>query len=259
MAGDNADQGDWHQSDVMKTTIKRVLWCACVCGMMTLMLSACARDNGVEQVSEITSMREEKRSAPIVYVALGDSTGAGVGARDGRGYVARLFERIERERPNSRVMNVCVSGAETADVLSRQLPRIDGASAALITLGIGINDIGHGVKIEQFARNYEEIIRRLREKTNAPIVVANIPDISLAPRVPTALHDAINRQIQLFNNRIDEIARRHNLQVVDAYQMSREVVPARTDFFSEDGFHPSAAGYEHWAESMWPTVRAALK
>ena len=31
--------------------------------------------------------------APVVYVALGDSTGVGVGALKGGGYVARLFER----------------------------------------------------------------------------------------------------------------------------------------------------------------------
>jgi len=33
-------------------------------------------------------------TGPVVYVALGDSTGVGVGARDGRGYVARLFGRL---------------------------------------------------------------------------------------------------------------------------------------------------------------------
>jgi hypothetical protein len=34
-------------------------------------------------------------TGPIVYVALGDSTGAGVGARNGGSYVARLFKRLE--------------------------------------------------------------------------------------------------------------------------------------------------------------------
>ena len=61
-------------------------------------------------------------TGPIVYVALGDSTGAGVGAREG-GYVVRLFKHIEERRPGSKLSNLCVSGATTADVLRAQLER----------------------------------------------------------------------------------------------------------------------------------------
>ena len=60
----------------------------------------------------------------IVHVALGDSTGVGVGAREGGGYVARIFRRVERERPGSRLINLCVSGATTADVLREQAGRV---------------------------------------------------------------------------------------------------------------------------------------
>src|SRR5436309_1752244 len=83
---------------------------------------------GTEQQHEQSSNTKDEQSdaaaqtsAPVVYVALGDSTGVGMGARKGGGYVARLFERIERERPRSRVVNLCVSGARTDDVLRGQL------------------------------------------------------------------------------------------------------------------------------------------
>ena len=39
----------------------------------------------------------EMKTGPIVYVALGDSTGVGVGGADG-GYVIRLFKRILEQR-----------------------------------------------------------------------------------------------------------------------------------------------------------------
>jgi acyl-CoA thioesterase-1 len=195
--------------------------------------------------------------APVAYVAFGDSTGVGVGARGG-GYVARLFERIERVRTGSSIKNFCVSGAETADVLRGQLTRLDGTRPTLITLGIGINDVSHGITPEQFARNYEEIITRLKSRTDAPIVVTNIPDISTAPRVPVFLHDQVQARIRLFNERINEIAKRHELLLVDTYDMSREVIPAHPEFFSADGFHPSDEGYEYWAKMMWPTVKEAI-
>jgi lysophospholipase L1-like esterase len=196
-------------------------------------------------------------TAPVAYVAFGDSTGVGVGARKG-GYVARLFERIERVRAGSSLKNFCVSGAETADVLRGQLSRLDATRPTLITLGIGINDVSHGVAPEQFARNYEEIIKRLKSRSDAPIVATNIPDISTAPRVPVFLHEQVRARIRLFNERIAEIAGRHGLLLVDTYTMSREVIAEHPEFFSPDGFHPSDEGYEYWAKMMWPTVKEAI-
>ncbi|HJR08647.1 MAG TPA: SGNH/GDSL hydrolase family protein [Pyrinomonadaceae bacterium] len=226
--------------------------------------AACGlRRTQASQQSEGSGMRAEQavatKTAPVEYVAFGDSTGVGIGARRGGGYVARLFERIERVRKGSSVKNFCVSGAETADVLRTQLARLDSQTRpTLITVGIGINDVSHGVDVERFAQNYEEIVVRLKSKTDAPIVVTNIPDISHAPRVPAFLHEQVRQRILLFNTRLAEIARRHELRLVDAYDMSREVIPAHPEFFSADGFHPSDEGYEYWAKMMWPTVKEAI-
>ena len=195
---------------------------------------------------------------PVVYVALGDSTGVGVGATKGGGYVARLFERVERERRGSRVVNLCVSGAETGDVLRGQLPRVAKEKPTLVTLGIGINDLTHGVEVGQFAKNYEEIVTRLRAATGAPVVVTNIPDISTAPGVPVFLREGVRQRIALFNARIAEIAARRGLKLVDAYEQSRDVIPSHPEFFSADGFHPSDEGYEYWAKMMWRAVREAV-
>ncbi|HEX8456286.1 MAG TPA: SGNH/GDSL hydrolase family protein [Pyrinomonadaceae bacterium] len=237
---------------------------------LLLVSAACGLRRTRASKNEVMSMRAEQRvaegkaatsttatDAPVVYVAFGDSTGVGIGARGG-GYVARVFERIRRVREGSSVRNFCVSGAETADVLRGQLTRLDGTRPTLITLGIGINDISHGVAPEVFARNYEEIVTRLRGKTDAPIVATNIPDISHAPRVPPFLHEQVRQRIQLFNTHIAEIAVRHNVALVNAYDMSREVIPNHPEFFSADGFHPSDEGYEYWAKMMWPAVKQAI-
>ena len=202
-------------------------------------------------------MSNDQKGAPVIYAALGDSTGVGVGARNG-GYVARLFARIKRERPASSLTNVCVSGAETEDVLRGQIRPALAARPTLITLGIGINDVGHGVTLERFSSNYEEIIKRLRAESSAPIVITNIPDISLAPAIPSVMRADVYRRVNLFNERIKEIAERHGLRVVDAYTVTREVIQSHPEFFSDDGFHPSDEGYERWAEMMWPTVKSAI-
>jgi lysophospholipase L1-like esterase len=128
----------------------------------------------------------------------------------------------------------------------------------LITLGIGINDIGHGIAVERFAANYEEIIKRLKTETSASIVITNIPDISFAPVIPPNEHEPLRRRINAFNEKIRVIAERHKLHMVDAYAETHKVLESHPEFFSEDGFHPSDTGYEKWAEVMWPTVKAAI-
>ena len=231
-------------------------------------LAACGRSEepgrGDVAVSTGRADREAGRggargaAAPVVYVALGDSTGVGVGARKGGGYVARLFERIERERAGSRATNLCASGAETRDVIRSQLPRVAALRPTLVTVGIGINDLTHGVEVEQFRRRYEELAASLRAATGAAVVLTNVPDISTAPRVPVFMREGVRQRIALFNEVIAEVAERHGFKLVDAYGMSREIIARHPEFFSADGFHPSEEGYEYWAKMMWPAVKEAF-
>ena len=146
--------------------------------VLTILLVACSRQPN----EQIITGGAEMKTGPITYVALGDSTGAGVGAVDG-GYVARLHTRIFEHRPDSQLFNLCLSGATTIEVLRGQLNQGVAKNPDLVTLGIGINDISHGMTIEEFAKNYEEILSTLKEKTQAQIVVTNIPNISSAPVV----------------------------------------------------------------------------
>jgi lysophospholipase L1-like esterase len=197
------------------------------------------------------------KTGPIVYVALGDSTGAGVGALEG-GYVIRLFNRILEQRPRSQLANFCVSGATTADLLRGQLERGLAKDPQLVTVGIGTNDIGHGVSIEQFAENYDRILSALQNGTKAQIVVTNIPDVSSAPQVPSSLRGQYRQQIVRFNQRLEEIANRHAVTIFDIYSITTRELPAHPEYFSPDGFHPSDQGYQLWADEMWPIIALVL-
>ncbi len=199
----------------------------------------------------------DSMTGPIRYLALGDSTGAGVGARDG-GYVARIFKRIVPHRPGSALTNLCVSGATTSNVLRGQLDRGMRADPQLVTLGIGLNDIGHGVTLDQFSKNYEAILSQLKSDSKAAIVVTNIPDISSAPQIPQAMRIEYHQQIVAYNRKLEEIASRHEVSVFDIYAVTHAQLSSHPEFFSEDGFHPSDEGYEFWAEQMWPIIALTI-
>ena len=228
-------------------------WQLLIFVVVMIFLTACGRATSEGRVTGTSEMN----TGPIVYVALGDSTGAGVGALNG-GYVLRLYNRLLPQRPGSQLANLCVSGATTADLIRGQLDRGVEKNPQLVTLGIGINDIGHGVPLEQFAENYERILSTLKEKTKAQIVVTNIPDVSSAPRIPSSMRSQYQRQIDQFCQRLVEIANEHGVTIFDVYTITKEELPSHPEYFSSDGFHPSDAGYELWATQMWPTVAKAM-
>ena len=233
-------------------TIKKLPRLVFAASILLFALAGCNRDDAIEGSSS-----KEMKTGPIVYVALGDSTGSGVGARNG-GYVLRLFNRLVERRPGSRLTNLCVSGATTEDLVRNQLERGTATNPDLVTVCIGINDIGHGFTIDHFARNYDKILSTLRQKTQAQIVVTNIPDISSAPRIPGPMRSEYQQQIIRFNERLEEIANRHGVTIFDMYAISKDELPSHPEYFSSDGFHPSDQGYELWAEQMWPSVARVI-
>jgi acyl-CoA thioesterase-1 len=232
-----------------------------VAGLVSLLtLSAACNRSGTKPRADLSEMSTPSvaklKPGPIYYVALGDSTGVGVGASHG-GYVARLFKRITVHRPGSRLKNLCVSGATTSEVLANQLEALD-TNADLITLGIGINDIAHGLTVEEFGKNYEAILSRLKSNSGATILVTNIPDISTAPQIPVFVRPRYHQLIVAFNQRLEEIALRHQVNVFDIYTITHQELPVHPEYISSDGFHPSDEGYELWAEHMWPAVAVLM-
>lgn len=194
---------------------------------------------------------------PVVYAAVGDSTGAGLGSAGRGGYVERLFYRINEKRPGSRLVNVCSPLADTEQVLRRQVERAAAAGPTLVTVGVGLNDLLRGVPEEQFAGNYEQIISRLRA-TGAEVVATTLPDLTAAPALSGSAPADLPARLAAFNRRIEAAAVRQRATVVDLYAATRGALADRPEYFSPDGLHPSEAGYNYWAEALWPAVSRAL-
>jgi lysophospholipase L1-like esterase len=193
----------------------------------------------------------------LSYAALGDSTGVGVGARHGGGYVARLYERLARERP-VHLSNTCVSGATSTDLVRWQLPRALGTTPHIATVFIGINDLIRGLSAESYRQNIELVATGLSAK-RVRTLFCTIPDLSYAPaavyfmaalRVPRPVFE---QRTLAFNAALMDVAKKHGHGAHDLYTVA---LADKAHFFSSDGFHPSDAGYEALAQELWPSFRA---
>jgi lysophospholipase L1-like esterase len=197
-------------------------------------------------------------AAPITYVALGDSTAVGVGAGPRGGYPQQIARRLEAGGVPVKLVNLAVSGATVADLRRDQLPKAMSSRPTLVTICIGVNDLTQGRPLREFARDLHTV-SDLVKRTRAAVVIATLPDLTLAPSARAA-KPSFGRRIEQYNAAIQTVAERHGFLVADVHRASRDAVRASgaEEVYASDGFHPSAAGYEAWTDAMWPAVERAL-
>ncbi|MBL9037862.1 MAG: SGNH/GDSL hydrolase family protein [Archangium sp.] len=198
------------------------------------------------------------------YVALGDSTGVGVGASNDGGYPERVYRKLKNAGHPAGILNLAQSGATTADVLQTQAAKAASAKPALITLGIGTNDLWRMVPAAVFETNLQRIADLLGS-SGARVVVSTLFDLRRAPiasvietrlGVPLAL---IGQRVDVFNRALRGLQARARFEVIDLFDASNQGPHRLGELFSSDGFHPSALGYDRWAELLWPSVERAAE
>lgn len=191
------------------------------------------------------------------YVALGDSTAVGVGAAHGGGYPERLYQRLKVVPVPVGILNLAQSGATSTDLLARQAQKAAASKPALITVGIGTNDLWRLVPTATFAANLNQLFDLL-EQSGAQVVVSTLIDLRLAPIAalaqPLVPMKVVGERIEEFNQLLLALAKRPRVEVVDLFALSHQEKHRLETLFSSDGFHPSGAGYQLWADSLWPCV-----
>ncbi len=205
-------------------------------------------------------MLRADRAAPLVYVALGDSTVQGIGATSAAAhYVGRLHEWLRAVYPQARTTNLGVAGATSADVVAGQLERAIALAPDLVTLSIGPNDITGRVSVREYERHLDAIFTRLQKETGAVVVVNLLPDLAVTPRFRNdPAREAVGRLSLEFNEALARLAREHGVEVVDLYGPSRAEVIARPELVASDGYHPSDLGYARWAELLWAGIERRI-
>jgi acyl-CoA thioesterase-1 len=194
------------------------------------------------------------------YVALGDSTAVGIGAGQDGGYPERLYRRLKAEGAPAGILNLGQSGATSQNVADFEAPKVPAKRPHLVTVGIGTNDLWRMVPVEVFAQNLQRIANAL-EPANCSVVVCTVPDLALAPVARMAEQwigvsaRVLSERADQMNAHIHALAQRPRFQVLDLCMFSREELSRHPEYFSQDGFHPSAAGYDRWAQLLWPLVQ----
>ncbi|NEK85500.1 SGNH/GDSL hydrolase family protein [Blastococcus saxobsidens] len=194
------------------------------------------------------------RARPIVFTVLGDSSAVGLGVTrasqtPGVLVAAGLTELAERP---VRLVRLAVSGARARD-LDAQVDRALEERPTVALIMIGANDVTSRTPTSVSVAHLTDAVRRLTA-VGCEVVVGTCPDLGTIRPIAQPLRTLARRWSR-------QMAAAQTVAVVEAggrtVSLGSLLGPAFASdhgMFSNDQFHPSAAGYAAAAAVLLPAV-----
>jgi lysophospholipase L1-like esterase len=185
------------------------------------------------------------------YVALGDSSTAGIDDPDGAGgyygWSQRLAEKIHAAQGRLLYANLAVRGLTTAQVRAGQLDAALAMRPDFATLFCGTNDVtGVSFDVERVRADIEYMQRAL-VAGGATVLCFTLPD--LTPIMPLAR--LIAPRIAALNLALAHASRSTGSILVD---FAAHAVATDRRLWSEDRIHANSAGHARIAEALAQTL-----
>ncbi|MGH7232217.1 MAG: SGNH/GDSL hydrolase family protein [Nitrospiraceae bacterium] len=198
-----------------------------------------------------------ERKIEFVYLALGASDAAGVGALPTtEGYVFLIKSELDRRIPGVALLNLGIPGARI-DLIKEQvrLAAQAGMKANLVTVWTGGNDLVHGDDSKTFQEDLRFLLQTVSNDISKVVVVANLPDLTKLPRFRRSPSPLVTpERVRAFNRAIEQEARAVKAPLVDLF-----AEPVREELvFDIDGFHPNDAGHRELAKQFLAVILPAL-
>jgi lysophospholipase L1-like esterase len=186
---------------------------------------------------------------PVRFVALGDSLTEGVGdpVGDGwRGWAALLAGGLSGKTAGESVefTNLAVSGAQTRDVLERQLPVGLALRPDIVSVVIGVNDtLRCTFDIHAVAARLDTVYRSFTEQ-GAVLLTACLPDPGAMLGLPGALARPLARRQCAINTVVHALSDRYGAVHLHASEGAWLTDRA---MWSADRLHPGERGHRQLA------------
>ena len=198
--------------------------------------------------------------APLVIVALGDSTTAGTplfqspleAPPDGRGDARSQFAYwLMAAHPDWRVLNRGVNGERSDQIAARFDRDVVAAQPSAVVIIAGVNDIYQGrpprTVIAQLRAMYDQAA-----SARIPVVAGSIVPYNTATAGQNEAMHEVNTWIA------NEAARDARLRFADTRRAAAAAGDLDRLAGSPDGLHPDIDGYHRMADAIAPALAAAI-
>lgn len=208
-----------------------------------LILAGCSPDQPAEK--PVTGAQSSVPAHAGTIVAVGDSLTAGLGVPEDQAYPAQLARRLQANGYAYRVINAGVSGETSSGALSRIEWVISSLSPDIVILETGANDGLRGLDPELLESNLDSLISLLTARDIQVVLAGMLMLPNLGPEYTLA-----------FSKVYPRVAEKHEVVFIPFFL---EGVAGNPGLNQPDRMHPTAEGYAHIAETVYPFVLTAIE
>jgi len=183
-------------------------------------------------------------SASKTFLLLGDSLSAAHNIPVDAGWPTLLQARLTQMRPGYRLVNASISGATTADGLSRLPGLLKQYHPAVVMLELGANDGLRGLPLAEIRKNLAVMVKQC-EESGAKVLLLGIElPVNYGPQYREGLR-AIYAQLAKDNH-------------AGLVPFLLQGVALHPELMQEDGLHPTAAAQPKVLDIVWPATEKLL-
>jgi len=181
------------------------------------------------------------QGAPLRLLIVGDSSGAGVGAdHQSEALSGRLVDALARDHHVTWRLEA-KTGATTATTLDT-IATVPRAAYDVAVVALGVNDVTSMVTGRRLLAQRDRLYRILRKDFGARrIIVSGVPPLKNFPLLPQPLRWVLGRTADRFDAA---------LAAQGGIEYLRFDIPFDADMMARDGFHPGAAAYRIWGQTL---------
>lgn len=193
----------------------------------------------------------------VKLFVIGESTVAGLGARDHERALAGQFARSLSEHLGSPIEWAVVgkNGVTARRTIVELLPEMPEEPFDYILLGLGGNDVMSLSSPKRWRHDMTELLGILRERhPDAVIFLSNCPMIVMSPVIPEPVKSILWQLSRMH----DANARDFTAEMDRVFYYPQPADVTLEGFFA-DGIHPSEKGYADWAAAMVQYFTSAHK
>jgi acyl-CoA thioesterase I len=185
-------------------------------------------------------------AAPVSknILLLGDSLSAAHNIPVNAGWPMLLQARLTQMRPEYKLVNASISGATTADGVSRLPGLLKQYHPAVVTLELGANDGLRGLPLAEIRTNLAAMLKQCDESGAKVLLLGIELPVNYGPQYRDGLR-AIYAQL----------AKDHHAGLVPFLLQGIALHP---ELMQEDGLHPTAAAQPKVLENVSPALEKVL-
>jgi lysophospholipase L1-like esterase len=222
-----------------------------------VLLAAIISTNLLLAQSNLNQMQSTKKT----YLALGDSYTIGEGVVSEKNFPQQLKDKLSEEGLNFELTKIIAKTGWTTDELKNGIndAEIKGQTFDLVTLLIGVNNQYRGRPVENYRKEFEELLQdaiAFAGGKSKKVIVLSIPDWGITPFAQNkgVNQEKVAKEIDAYNAAKLETCGKLQVKYVnitDAYR----AYGADREMLAEDDLHPSEMVYRDWAQKLVEEIK----